>query len=45
MAISEQLLKNKKEENYHLIEASATGIDCEVLMTLVKICNKFSMYF
>ncbi|XP_065583868.1 uncharacterized protein LOC136042864 [Artemia franciscana] len=45
VTISEELLKNKIEENYHLIETSATGIDCEVLMTLVKICNKFSMYF
>ncbi|XP_065578057.1 uncharacterized protein LOC136038689 [Artemia franciscana] len=45
VTVSEELLKNKIEENYHLIETSATGIDCEVLMTLVKICNKFSMYF
>ena len=45
VAISEQLLKNKIEENYHLIEDSTTGIDCEVLMSLVKICNKYSMYF
>ena len=26
-------------------EILVPGIDCEVLMTLVKICNKFSMYF
>ena len=45
VTISEELLKNKIEENYHLIEVSPTGIDCEVLATLVKICNKFSVYF
>ena len=45
VTISGEVLKNKIEENYHLIEVSAMGIDCEVLMTLVKICNKFSMYF
>jgi hypothetical protein len=45
VAISEQLLKNKIEENYHLIEDSTTGIDCKVLMSIVKICNKYSMYF
>ena len=45
VATSEQLLKTKIEENYHLIEDSATGIDGEVLFNLVKICNKFSMYF
>jgi len=44
VTISEELLK-KLEENCHLIEVSATGIDCEVSMTLVKICNKFSVYF
>ena len=45
LTISEELLKNKIEENCHLIEVSATGIDCEALMTMVKSCNKFSMYF
>jgi retron-type reverse transcriptase len=42
---SEHLLENKIKENYHLIEASTAGIDCDVLMTLVKLCNKYSMYF
>jgi hypothetical protein len=45
VTVSEQLLENKIKENYHLIEASAAGIDCDVLMTLVKLCNKYSMYF
>ena len=45
VTISEELLKNKIEENYHLIEVSATGIDCEVLMPLVEISNKFFYVF
>ena len=45
VTISEELLKNKIEENHHLFEFSVTGIDCEILITLVKICNRFSMYF
>ena len=46
LVISDELIKNRIEENYHLIiEVSAIGIDCEVLMTLVKICNNLSMYF
>ena len=28
-----------------LIEASLTWLDCDVLMTLVKLCNKYLMYF
>ena len=45
VAESEKLLENKINENYDLIEVSATGLDCDVLMTLVKLCNKYSMYF
>ena len=45
VAVSEQFLENKINENFHLIEVSAAGIDCEVLMTLVKLCNKYSMHF
>jgi len=45
VAESERLLENKINENYDLIEVSATGLDCDVLMTLVKLCNKYSMYF
>ena len=44
VAVSEQLLENKINENYHLIEVSAAGLDCDVLMTFVKLCNKYSMY-
>jgi len=33
------------EEYYNLIEDSTTGIDREVLMTLVKLFNKHSIYF
>ena len=37
----------KFHENYHLIEVSATGIDCASLNLAIvfKICNKFSMNF
>ena len=42
---SEQLLQNKLENNYHLIEESAIGLDIDVLMHLVKLCNKYSMHF
>jgi len=45
VAVSEQLLENKINDNYHSIEVLAAGIDCQVLMTLVKLCNKYSMYF
>ena len=45
IAVSEQLLENKINENYHFAEVSAAGIDCEVLMILVKLCNKYSMLF
>ena len=45
VAESEKLLENKINENYDLIEVLATGLDCDVLMTLVKLCNKYSMYF
>ena len=33
------------ENNYHLIEESAIGLDIDVLMHLVKLCNKYSMHF
>ena len=42
---SEKLSENKINENYDLIEVSASGLDCDVLMTLVKLCNEYSMYF
>ena len=42
---SMKLLENKINENYDLIEPSASGLDCDVLITLVKLCNKYSMYF
>jgi len=45
VAESKNLLENKTNENYNLTEVSATGLDCDVLMTLVKLCNKDSMYF
>ena len=45
VAESEKLLEDKINENYGLIEVSATGLDCDDLMTLVKLCNKDSMYF
>ena len=45
VAESEKLLENKINENYDLIEVLATGLDCDVLVTLVKLCNKCSMYF
>ena len=45
VAESEKLLENKINEKYDLIEVPATGLDCDVLMTLVKLCNKYSMHF
>ena len=45
VAESEKLLENKINENYDLIEVSVTELDCDVLMTLVKLCKKYSMYF
>ena len=45
VAESDKLLENKINENYDLIEVSAIGLDYDVLMTLVKLCNKYSMYF
>ena len=45
VAISEQLSENKINNSYHLIEYSAAGLDCDVLTTLVKLCNKYSIYF
>ena len=42
---SEQLLQNKLENNYHLIEESAIGLDIDVFVHLVKLCNKYSMHF
>ena len=45
VAEPEKLLENKINENYDLIEVPATRLDCEVLMTLVKVCNKYSIYF
>ena len=45
IAESEKLLENKINENYDLIEVLATGLNCDVLMTLVKLCSKYSMYF
>ena len=35
-AKSEQLLETKINENYDLIEVSATGLDCDILRTLVN---------
>ena len=42
---SEQLLQNKLENNYHLIEESVIGLDIDVLVHLVKLCNKCSIHF
>ena len=42
--VSEQLLRNKISENYHLIEVSTTGIDCEVLMNLIKLKQVFNAF-
>jgi len=36
-AVSQRILENKINENYHLIEVSAAGLDYDVLMTLVKL--------
>ena len=40
LRVSKNKIKNLKK-----IEVSATGLDCDVFMTLVELCNKYSMYF
>ena len=43
--VSNQLLENEINKDYHLIEVSATGIDCKVFMTLVKLHIIATKYF
>jgi hypothetical protein len=37
--------KTKLDNNYHLIEESAIGLIIDVLINLVKVCNRCSLHF